>query len=164
MAEYRAICCDTEDVVVRAEKLRRAVLPDVELATNGLASVERLLEAQKTLDVGCGRGAYAKAIIVLGYSGKLVGIDLFTYSGGTAYDEYEKLVFSGIESEEAGELLDQHEFDLVISIGSPPEVLKFIRSNREKIRLTVGGLLIIVTDNSVRAEDYSDFKIFKGNP
>ena len=138
-------------------------MPEVERETGGRVSVSGLVNMKKTLDVGCGIGAYARAMRELGSRGKFVGVDPTKYStGDDAYGEYEDLIFKDIQSIEALERLGKHHFDCVISVGLPPQALDFVARNKAKFNLTQGGLMVLVTDSNIRDNQYKEFDVDHG--
>ena len=162
MIESEPTFCDHVPIEKRVEDLKKFVLPDIESATNGDVSMQGLLGARLTLDVGCGSGAYAKALSELGAKGKFIGVDPNQYTGNNGYDKYSELLYSDIRNEEILERLRHHEFDIVISIGAPPNIVEFLCHNRNKFRVTPEGLFVVITDNFIEAKKYPDSNIFKG--
>ncbi len=162
MKEYEPTQCDHMPIERRAEHLREFILPDIELSTDGIMTVQRLISAKKTLDIGCGSGAYVKALSGLGATGTFIGVDLHRYTGDNAYNNYDDLIIGDIRQEELLQQLGVHEFDTIISMGTPLQVVKFLRDHKQKLHMSTDGLLLIVTDDHTKAEDYPDFDVFHG--
>ena len=162
MFESEPIQCDHVPIEKRVEVLKGYILPDIESSTNGAVSIARLLSASKTLDIGCGSGAYVRALTELGASGKFIGVDFTKYYTENAYEQYDQLVIGDIRQEEVLKQLYEHEFDTIISIGVPPKIVKFIYDNRHRLKMTTEGLLVVVTDSPIQEKDYPDFQVFPG--
>lgn len=162
MIESEPTFCDHVPIEKRIADFKEIILPDIELSTGGVVSMNQLLNARLTLDVGCGFGAYAQALSELKAKGKFIGVDPTQYTGKNGYDKYEALLHSDIRNEDILQQLRRYEFDIVISIGAPPDVVKFLAHNRNKFRVTPEGLVIVITDNPIKAEECPGFNLFKG--
>lgn len=117
---------------------------------------------KKTLEVGCGVGAYVRAMRELGSTGTFVGIDPAKYSGDNAYNEYEDLIFKDVRSTEVLERLSRYHFDCVISVGLPPQALDFVARNKEKFGFDTEVLMVLVTDSNIRDNQYRGFDVYHG--
>jgi SAM-dependent methyltransferase len=155
--------CDVVGLDRREEDLRTCVLPDVEKATGGRVSLETLVQAKCTLDIGCGRGAYARALRNLGAQGVFIGAeDVSDYSGDNAWDEYKEIVYGDIRTKPILEKLAKYNFDCVVGIGLPPPVWEWVARNRVEFKVAEGGVLMIVTDSDVASAEYEGLSVFHG--
>lgn len=162
MGDNELSLCDSMALEARANDFRRSILSNLESITGGIVTVRGLVKSEGLLDIGCGRGALGKALRMLGHSGIMVGLDPSQYSGDTAYDAYNEFIPNDVRSGEALERLNHYSFDRIIAVGVPPQVTEFLAKNRGQLKLSLGGILCIVSDYPLRAEKYKDFSFFHG--
>lgn len=143
--DYEVNLCDVEDEVERADTLG-LVLKDVEEVT-GVIKISDLVAAQRTVDIGCGRGAYGLLMRNVGNTNRLVGIDVIKgYQGGDAYDKYSEIFFGDIRLDEAIKKVQDNQPDCVIAIGVPPRVNRFIIENYGRLGLSPEGFIVLISD------------------
>lgn len=137
-------------------------LPDMERATGGIVSVEALVNMQRTLDIGCGMGAYVNAMRQRGSQGKFVGVDVTRYTRSNSYNEYEHLIFEDIRLPKTLEEVNRQIYDCVISIGLPPQAFDFVARSYKQFRLFSNSLVVLVTDHHISDNQYADFSVYHG--
>jgi hypothetical protein len=138
--------CDVEDEVRRADTLGR-VLKDVETATGGAIKISDLVAAQRTVDIGCGRGAYGLLMRRFGNVNRIVGIEVVpNYQDGDAYDTYTEIIFRDIRLTETIEKVQNNTPDCIIAIGVPPTVNRFIIENYYRFGLSQNGFIVLISD------------------
>jgi len=147
---------DPIPLATRVDDFPRAIFPNLEQATHGLVSKEKLLGAKAVLDIGCGRGGLGVALSRMGHKGIRVGVEDMAYEN-MARDAYSEVIPMDIADPATMEALKKYEFDVIIGMEVPEKVLSFVVKNYRKLRLAPGAVICLVTDQIIRQEDYEPF-------
>jgi len=155
---------DSTPVEHRADDLEMVILPDVAKATGGIVSIQRLLSAQCTVDIGCGSGAYAVARQRLGGSNLIIGVDSHSQpsESGPAKKLYGQIIPEDIRDLQVlKKIYDMHP-DCVVGIGLPADINKHLMVFHEALGVQKGGFILLITDMAVEASERSGFRVFHG--
>ena len=154
--------CDHRSMKDRSLDFIDIYLPDMEKATGGRFSIQNLINSASVLDVGCGSGALAYALRSMQFNGQIVGIDPnYPYKGETAYDLYQEIIPEDIRRDDVLSGLVKYKFNNIMCIGLPPEVTRFILTNKKKFKLENKGSLVIATEHDIEVP--AGIEKFKGN-
>ena len=153
---------DLQDYKRRVSSLKKHILPDVANVTNGRVSLQTLINAESSLDIGMGTGAYAQAMRELSSNGRFVGVDLRKYPGQNGYTQYEDLIIGDIRNPEILTSVNQYSFNCVLGISPDLKVLEFVANNRVKFNMLPGGLIVFITEHDIAHDLYRDFDVFRG--
>jgi predicted TPR repeat methyltransferase len=131
------------------------------LSPNGFLPPEAI--KGNVLDLGCGRGAVGEILKSKNPEINLTGVDIYDYP------ERNPQVYSQFFRNYAVDFLKQIQekgpkFDLIISVGMPPEEIEKIMEEIDPDKvLKPGGYIALITDSPLKPKKEGKFQIRKGN-
>jgi len=156
--------CDVEPVVRRAENLKNIIFPDIEEKTVGLVSIDLLTHIETCVDIGCGRGAVGRVLRELGNENKIIGVDInYPYEDNNAYRDYTNSFQGDIQDQKIIEKIQEIKPDLLIGVGLPLHVNRFIADHIDDYGIKSGGKLVLATEYNLEEYRSQGMKVFCGD-